>query len=189
MLFSEIDRQRRCLGISAHRLSKTAGVQPSTYFRAARGRVTPSSRTLARWAEALAQAPVVPDRKFTPERYARMIWRGYVVVLAPRLGAAATDVLASKPRRRATSDPVWNKCALIRSAAIYCTVTALGVRGATLARGMGLSKQAVSLALRRIEAMRDNAEFDALLAEIEPLFVRPDEFSTGQPTTGDDDER
>ncbi|MBV1706287.1 MAG: hypothetical protein KGQ37_03680 [Hyphomicrobiales bacterium] len=91
------------------------------------------------------------------------VFRGYAAHFAALAGLDAGAALASDPGRRANASPEWRAAALVRAQALYCTVTELNVNGARVARAIGMTRQAVSQALRRIEDMRDDAAFDAAL--------------------------
>lgn len=63
---------------------------------------------------------------------------------------------------------------LRRPAALYLLVVGCNLPGATVAQAVGCTKQNVSKHLKRIEDAREDAAFDAKLADIETrLFGAP----------------
>jgi hypothetical protein len=56
------------------------------------------------------------------------------------------------------------------TAAYYLVCTYCNVRGLTLARVIGVSKQNISKALKKVEDRRDDPDFDAELTRLESIF-------------------
>lgn len=165
MTFETIEKRRQAAGLTATAMCRRANIPTCTYFRARAGRVTPSEETLGRWARALRGGAPQSRRGMAAAALIRAVYRGYVATLAPRLGADAALVLSSDPRRSANFDPAWAAAARVRSLALYCAAIELDIPGARLAAAVGMTKQAISVAMRRVEDMRDDPAVDALLEE------------------------
>lgn len=165
-----IEALRLEAGLSKARLCQCAGVSAMTYWRGLKGAAEMTPLMLARL-ETAVNHQRGHDGRPPIEILAETAWRGYVVALAGPMGVDAAEVLNAVPARRATNDPIWLRSEKVRSAALYCVNVSLNVPGATLARAVGLTRQAVSLALRRVEGLRDDRDFDKLLAAIEPLIA------------------
>ncbi len=93
-----------------------------------------------------------------------------VAYVARQFAVCPADVLASDPSRRATADAAWRTASKARRWALYIANIYMGIPGAQLARAAGMTKAAVSIALNAIEDERDNAEIEAMLADIDGAF-------------------
>lgn len=83
----------------------------------------------------------------------------------PTLDAIAADPHANRPR-----DLNWLAAMHVRQVAIYVLNTEAAVRGADLAKALGVSKQAISKTLKAMEDKRDEPAFDALLNRVHELM-------------------
>ncbi|ESY05350.1 hypothetical protein X752_25985 [Mesorhizobium sp. LNJC398B00] len=85
--------------------------------------------------------------------------------------ADAKKVLASDPARKATSDPAWLKAAEVRRIAFWIANQLLGFRSADVGRAAGVTRAAVSDAIKTLEIERDDdKQLDRILREIEEVF-------------------
>ncbi len=171
MTFDQIEDARIRLGWSQRTLALRAGTKPDVYYRAARGKVVPRARTLRRWAMALALPE--PSARAVPDMTQALIlatFRGFAAHFAALHGLDAATALASDPGLRANASASWRDAARVRELAVYCTVTELNLSGSKVAAAIGLTKQAVSLMLRRVEDLRDQPVWDAQIAAAAALI-------------------
>ena len=156
--FEQVDAARRKLGIRPFALCRRAGVPVSTWWRVATGRMKawrPS--TGDRFMRALTH--VEPTRR--PEDYEaermRLAYRGHLGMIALKMGVDPAKVQAEPNARR-----FWP----VRCLAIYATSIELDIRGAELARALGLSKQVVSWNRKKAEDMRGDPTIDAMVESV-----------------------
>lgn len=98
-------------------------------------------------------------------------FRSLLVLAAFMLRADAKAALAADPARRATVDPEWREASLVRWVALSMMTNQFGFRPIDAARAAGVSKQAVSQAMRNLEDRRDADEaIDKVLRTIEEIF-------------------
>jgi transcriptional regulator with XRE-family HTH domain len=170
--FPTIDAKRKAAGFTVAALCRKAQVPISTYWRVAKGRKK-------RWRDATVekfQAALVgqscpgraPEPTAPPDHLAS-IYRAYVAILSPELGADPETVLASDPSLRATSSPQWREAARVRAIAVYCVSIELAVPAARVAAAIGVTRAAASAMLRRVEDFRDDPEIDALVERVGKL--------------------
>jgi len=169
-IFLEIDGLRARLGVTYHALCKAAGVPCSTWWRAKTGRVRWQSATEQKFRAALVQGVGKPPPKIrmTEQRQQLVlgVFRGSLIALAHGLGLDPNEASA-RPGARA----FWKARAL----ALYCTAVEFDIRGADLARALGMSKQLVSWNLRQAEDMRDDPAIDGLVERTGRLIAARDE--------------
>jgi transcriptional regulator with XRE-family HTH domain len=189
-MIDEIEQRRRQLRVSIESLCMAAGVGPRTYYDAKAGTYEPEPGTLQKLSGALKKfrLAIAGD----PERIAeRMLYKASVVIAAfvsdaescddarleAREAARATHrkaryVLAADPARRANGDREWHRAARVRRLGFWIASQIFGMRSAELARAAGVTKAAVSLALRELEDGRDaDPELDRIMTSIEELFA------------------
>ncbi len=156
---------RRAKGLSVFALCRAASVQPSTWWRLRTGRTARIRRgTVQKLLAALNDKPVeriALDDHHAP-RVIRAIYRGHVLHIAALFGLRGEDVL-DRPEAR----EFWE----VRALAMSCTSTDFGIRGADLARAIGVSKQVVSWNLKKAEDMRDDPKVDALVERMGRLIA------------------
>lgn len=162
MTFEEIDAQRRRIGVSVPELCRRAKVNYSTWWRATTGRKSPRPSTLVRLRRGL-NAPASPRRPRDNATLILTTFRGYAAHFAILLGADPAIALASEPGKRSNASPAWRLAAEVRELAVYCTVVELDLRGAPVARAIGVTKAAVSQMLRRVEDDRSDPKVDAMV--------------------------
>lgn len=91
----------------------------------------------------------------------KITYRSVLSLVALQAGADPNKI-ADAPER-------GGKClaSTLRQRALYLTIICLDVPLSRAAQAAGVSKQAVSKALRRIEDQRDDKDFDRLLTRLE----------------------
>lgn len=164
--FSDIERARVENGIGVLAFCRAAGINYSVWHRAKRRGWQPRGLTLKRMETALLAANRRPSKgRAAPVRpdLIAALYRAYVVTIAKARGLDPAAVLASDPGLRATLCAAWQQAAEIRAMAVYCTCIELDLQGAQVARALGLTRQAVSLMLRRVEDFRDDPLLDQLI--------------------------
>ena len=100
----------------------------------------------------------------------RAIYRVVLALTAQSLGLDPVSVQVSDPGAKKAANREWREASLARWMAQYLLNTKLNMPQAQVARASGVTKQAVSLAMREIELKRDDPEFDARLAKLEDVF-------------------
>jgi transcriptional regulator with XRE-family HTH domain len=169
--FADIERRRAALGITRSRLCAAAGVGRSTYREAQAGIKHPVVSTIARLNTALNRFRLgvgVEAGELAPAAAFRIC----IVASAFWLNADPKSALASVPSRRATASPEWQRAAEVRRAAFWLANNMLGFRIADLARAAGVSKHAVSDALKELEDRRDHdAALDRVLTQMEEVLT------------------
>jgi transcriptional regulator with XRE-family HTH domain len=172
LTFEGIEHNRRRQDISSATLCRMAGLPYSTWWRIAKGERTPRPATLQKLQDALdgkARRRLVTEGELITEAY-----RGYLALFAVKLGGDAMMAISADPHHHETSAKNgngngngWAEAARFRAIAVYCVVVGLNINGARVARAIGLSKQAVSLMLHKVEDWRDeNAAVDRAIEEI-----------------------
>lgn len=162
-----IERRRRTMQISTEDLCAAAGYDRSTYRRAMRGDIAVRPATLAKLNMALKRFQIGfagEASKIAPHA----AFRACVLLVAFSTGADARAALESDPARRATADPIWLAAARTRRIAFSIANQWLGFSISDVARAAGVTKAAVSAAIRELEDLRDqDPGLDRLLNRIE----------------------
>lgn len=173
--FANIDAQRRAAGMTVAGLCRKARVPISTYWRIAKRRnkqwrgATVEKFQVALASSTAAPPPGTPKARRDDGSLILSLYRAYAALIAREIGADASSVLASDPSLRATSSPEWQAAARIRALAVYCVSIELSVPAARVAVAIGVTRQAASLMLRRVEDFRDDPEIDALVERVGKL--------------------
>ncbi len=165
-MFIEIDRKRRASNRTVSGLCRDAGIPVSTWWGLATGKRKAWRASTIRKLEGALALPPRAGSVVRPRHNAQMVlaaYRGHIAAIAPRFGADPAEVAASNPAWRAVRDPKWLLAAKVRSLAIYCTVVEFDIPGAVVARAIGVTKQTVSAALRRVEDLRDDPAIEAIV--------------------------
>lgn len=161
-----VELGRLKLGATISALCASAGVNASSYVRnVVQGRPTPS--TLAKLEAGLAvlrRASAAPDGTAI---LIRATYGGFLAAICRALGLDPLAAHAQDPRAGATGSAQWRALAHARQAAIYLANVALAVTQRRLAEALGLTPAAICLALRSVEARRDDPAFDALLDRLQ----------------------
>lgn len=162
-----IESGRKRLNITAAELCRLSGVSWRAYADARDGKAAPRKATIARLQRAIASARSgkgLEARELGPAAAIKVL----IALVAREREADPAAALSSNPGLRATFSPEWTDHATTRRIAIYLANGAMGFRTSDIGRALGLTKQAVSLAVREIEDRRDDsADLDALLNQIE----------------------
>ncbi len=173
MDFATVEDARRAAGLSPTAMCRLAGVPGYNYWRARRGRVTPSPATLAKWAAAVSGQPMAACARQRVDSVGERgpliaaAYRGAIALLAVELGENAADV-ASRPSARG----YWK----IRALALYCVSVEFDIRGADLARALGLSRQIVSWNLRQANILQDDPATAALVERAGRIMAAREEI-------------
>lgn len=170
MALAEIEARRAELDIPIHELERGADLSGGHYWRLLTGGCAPRPSTLARL-EASLQRLASRANAAAGERALEGVFRLSVVVAALATGADAAAAQASDPARRATQDPEWMAAAQVRRLAVYLINAGLGLSQTETAKAAGMSKQAVSQAVREIEERRSDKAFERLVAGLETAIM------------------
>lgn len=168
-----IERRRRTLRISTVRLCGSAGVGRQTYRDALAGLYAPRPATLAKLNHALHRFQIGfagEASKIAPHA----AFKACIILAAFSAGdewdKKAKSALAADPARRATADPAWLSAAHTRRIAFAIANQVFGFSISDVARAAGVTKAAVSAAIREIEDGRDtDPALDRLLNRIEEI--------------------
>lgn len=186
MTFEKIDAERRRQNRTVRELCRSSGVAYSTYWFAVKRRNIMRRRTLERLAAALARAPLPDGRRKRANSPASggdvemrnlllMNFRAYVRKFAPAFGLGPDLVLAADPSLRWNVNDEWALAAKVRALAVCCVLTEFGVTGAQVGRAIGVSRQAVSDMVRRVQDMRDDPKIDEMIERVSAEIVwRPE---------------
>lgn len=101
------------------------------------------------------------------------IYRVVLALTADALGLNVLEVLRSEPGAKRAANKEWRDASFARWLAQYLLNTRLNMKQAEVARASGVTKQAVSLAMREIENRRDDPAFEQVLAHME-IILRGD---------------
>lgn len=139
-------------------LAVAARVTVRTYERwLARDAAPPAA--LAQMAAALDAAPVGADA-------VDLVYRMAIGVFAVDAGISPAAALAADPRANSRGDPTWSAAALCRHRAAYVLVVGRDVPISAAAGVVGVSKQALSKALRKVEDSRDDVAVASLIDQV-----------------------
>lgn len=147
-----------------------ASIATSTFYDAMEGRKAPAPATLTRLNAALGRFKLAVAGDIGPLS-ASGAYRMSMVLAALQMKADARAALTSDPARRANADPIWAKAAQVRRLAFWITNALLGFRQAEIARIAGVTKQAVSNAIKELADLRDEDKaLDRICCELEEIF-------------------
>ncbi|RWI96076.1 hypothetical protein [Mesorhizobium sp.] len=156
--------------IPIDKLCAAAGITPRGYILAKKRDTPAEASTIAKLTVALNRFRL----SFGQEAGAlgpHAAFKMCLVHAAGLVGADARKVLASDPARKATMDPDWMKAAEARQLAFWIATQMLGFRGADVGRAAGVTKAAVSAAVREVEDARDaDRDLDRILRGIEEVL-------------------
>jgi len=164
-----IEERRRKASVPVCQLERLAALGVNYYRDLLAGRYRGSPAVMRRLERALDEWAGDGDKN-------EMV--GAVVVNRPFLGLVsvliceargldAVGLSGQKPGRRASGDAVWLQAAQVRHEAWALINNAYGVRAAEITRAAGVSRAAVSLALKRVEDRREEEAYDQMLARLE----------------------
>lgn len=174
LTFQAIEAKRRAMKISIHSLCSAAGIRQKTYERTRSGATAPRASTLGRLQVALRRFQVGfggEAQSIAPHA----AYKACVVIAAMQMDADARAALEADPGRRATANPAWQRAAEVRRVGYFIANQFLGFTQSDLARAAGVTKQAVSTAVKELEWERDpeggnNRQLDELLTKLEEVF-------------------
>lgn len=165
---AEINRKRAVMKIPVVSLCVQAGVGTRTFYDALNGTYEATPATLAKLGAALQRFRL--SYACDPAPFAVLAaYKAALVIAADHLKADARAVIFSDPGRKATADRQWREAARVRQLAYWITVNLGGLRGSMVARAAGVTKQAISAAIKELE---DNADPDVKRAmrHLEEVF-------------------
>jgi len=145
-------------------IARVAGINVSYFYDLVAGRRSPGRATLGKLRRATAQLKQLRNRQSAD---LSIKYRFALVVAALALGLDPVMVQASLPSAKKAANMEWRDAAGARWLAWYLLNSSFGLCQAEVARAAGVTKQAVSLALGKIEERRDEPEFDAMLLNLD----------------------
>lgn len=156
---------REALGLPLSAVAMAAGIDEKTYRRIAGGTCQPHPSTAKKIDAAIAQLKQVGRAPRLPQsvRLIRAVFEGQVAAQALSLGLNPADIKRQAPELNRPKDPAWLAAARVRRRAMYLVVVALDVPAAKVAEALGLTRQAVSKAIKELEDARDEPAIDAEL--------------------------
>lgn len=169
-----IETKRRAMKIPISSLCSRAGVGRRTYDYAVAGTHKVQATTVARLNAALNRfrlgfggeaAAIAPEQAYKMCLINAAFW----------LKSDKRTALNSDPSRRATANAEWKEAADVRRLAFWIATQQCGFRGSDVARAAGVTKAAVSAAVKELEweAEAEGGNDRALakiLREIEEVF-------------------
>lgn len=166
-----IDRQRVKKNISVSELCAAAAVRERQFYRWIKGAADPkpsSLRALERALQALGREQDLSERSRDAHVSTYRLLLSWMAVWE-NLDSAA--VLDDDPQAQDKQSPFKAQASLCRQRALYLIVTEMDVPLVVAGGLAGVSKQAVSKALRVIEDSRDDPSIDALLDNAALLLI------------------
>jgi transcriptional regulator with XRE-family HTH domain len=145
-------------------LARASGLHPSHVGNLRSGRISASAATLARLKFAAQRIKAeMRDGSYDPA----WIYRLLLVASALALELEPEAVVRSRPAAKAVADPRWKDASLARRLAFYMMNTGAGYQQVEVAKAAGVTKAAVSLAVREIEEARDGGAIGGAVARLE----------------------
>lgn len=163
----EINRRRAVMKITISELCRQAGVGVRTYHDALAGTCTMRPATLAKLAAALDRCRRANAGSGPAGNQAA--YRAAIVLAAMLTKADARAALAADPAAKASANPLWLAAAQTRRLAFWIANGQLGLRVTDIARAAGVTKQAVSSAIRELED-DDDPETRKARRQMEEVF-------------------
>lgn len=150
----------RRMGLTPADLLRAAGMAES--WLRDRKRYGTAARSLVRLDQALGRLKLAQAPKNNGELAVNAAYRAILALSAQALSVDPAQAQASAPAKRATGSPDWTSAADARRLALYLMNTGLGFSQSDLGRVCGMTKQAISLAMRDTEDRMDDPEFETL---------------------------
>ncbi|APY13183.1 hypothetical protein GJU93_06005 [Brucella sp. 10RB9212] len=164
----KIEEIRRENGIAQYHVERAAMLCNGYYSLLITGAKRPRMGTLNALRLALRRLIVTPEADTSPQSaFCNMAIRAAIALLCEARGLNAEKIQNSIASKRATQSPEWLEAARVRRDAWALVSNAFGISGSDLARAAGVSKAAISLALRAVEDARDDKEFDREMERLE----------------------
>ncbi|MFD2138823.1 hypothetical protein [Ancylobacter oerskovii] len=154
--FRALDARRTAAGVSLEQLVGAAGVGLRGYIYARRGIKAPRLSTMRLLEAALERLIDQADAERKLALSLLSLWQATVSLVSIDMGLSPSRVLAADPHANLKGDDFWLQAAEARHTAIYLLVTQHNVTMTDAGAVAGISKQAVSKAMRRVEDRRDN---------------------------------
>ncbi|MFK8250204.1 hypothetical protein [Ancylobacter terrae] len=156
--FAALEARRIAAGATVMEVCSRAQVAERAYRRARLGIVAPRASTLRRLETAIEQLGREAGRD--PAELLPKLWVAILAMVAIDMGVPPAIAVAADPHANLKGDAQWRAAAEVRHRALYLLVTVHDVSMAAAAGVAGISKQAVSKALRGIEDDRDDERAD-----------------------------
>lgn len=163
----EINRRRAVMKIPISELCRQADLSQRSWFEFMAGKKTPRPATLAKLAAALARCKRTNAGSGPTGNKAA--FRAAIVLAAMLTKADARAALAADPAAKASANPLWLAAAQTRRLAMWIANGQLGLRVTDIAHAAGVTKQAVSSAIRELED-DDDPETQRARRQIEEVF-------------------
>lgn len=164
-----LDARRAAANIPLEQLATSAKVSRRTYQYALAGRFVPRPSTLRRLDAALDALM----RDVTAEVPLSALWRTMLSLVALDMGLVLADVLSATPQANLKGDERWVSAAHARHRAAYLLVTVHNVPMAQAARVAGVTKQAISKAMARVEDGREDPLRDRAIEMLAEALAVP----------------
>ncbi len=164
----KIEVTRRQNGVTQEALERAAMIAGRHYAHLLAGRYAPRKGTVNALRLALRRLIVTPEADTSPQSaFCNMSIRAAIALICEARGLDAEKIQNSIASKRATQSPEWLEAARVRRDAWALVSNAFGISGSDLARAAGVSKAAISLALRAVEDARDDRDFDREMERLE----------------------
>lgn len=159
------------MNIPTTRLCAAANVGRQTYHDALKEAHRPTPATLAKLNHALNRFRI----GFGGEASAiapHAAFKACILIAALMTDADAREALNADPSRRATADPIWLAASRTRRIAFSIANQWLGFTISDVARAAGVTKAAVSAAIKELEDLQDtDQQLRRVLGKIEEIFA------------------
>lgn len=166
--FFTINKRRAVMKIPVISLCAQAGVGVRTYYNNLNSKTDARPDTLAKLNHALDRFKLSYAGDKGPLAV-HVAYKLALVIAAGQLKADARETFSADPARKATADAEWLAAARVRRLAFWI-INQIGGFGVTdVARAAGVTKQAVSSAIKELESDED-PEMQRVLQHLEELF-------------------
>jgi hypothetical protein len=166
-----INKKRAVMKVPGTSLCFQAGVGRQTYYDALDGRYDVQPATIAKLNAALSRFRLAWGGDNGPLAL-HACYKSALIIAAFEMKADAKAALTSDPSRRATADPEWQRAAQVRQVGYWITNCLLGYRISDIGRAAGVTKQAVSAAIKALMDERDHDQGLNLICErLEEIFA------------------
>ncbi|MBX3580094.1 MAG: hypothetical protein KF723_23065 [Rhizobiaceae bacterium] len=162
---ADIEARRVATGVTVTALERAAGLATRHYYKLLRGVWPATPATLARLELALRRARKGVGPVDRHGELVEIAYRTVLALAARELGADGSKAQVSDPGRRATQDPAWSQAAAARELAVYLLHCGCGLSQTDVGAAAGMTKQAVSTAVKRIEDRADEGSAFAAMVE------------------------
>lgn len=155
--------------VSVVSLCTQAGVGRQTFYEALKGVQVARPATLAKLSAALGRFKLSYTGDPGPMA-AHATYRMALLLSAQVLGADPRQALFSDPADKATANKEWRESARVRRLAFWLANGLLGFKVTEIARAAGVTKQAVSSAIKELED-DESAEMRRIRRQLEEIFA------------------